>query len=190
MGDFEVPSATIKATQSYLKRIVSDPVYDTQSSTITNCTPEIAFKTTVRNDSNSDDFTESLTYTYVVSETGSWTDTLGGSVAIKASFEVGIPKLAEGKVEVTVTPSYSHTWEGSDSLTKTVTSTSAVAVPPKKKAIATVLVYKAIIDVPFSYIESTWYVDGTYEEVTKPGGVYNNVESYQVDIDVKDWDDV
>jgi len=180
----------IKVQKTFVKRVVSDPVYDTASSVVTDMKPEIALKTTVRNDSTSDNFTETLSYTYLVSKMGSWSNQLGGKLSIKASFTAGVPFLAEGGVQVTVTGEYSHTWEGSDTQIETVTATSAVAVPPGKWGIATVLVYKATIDVPFSYIETTWYQDGTYDEVTQTGGVYNNVESYRVDVLVSDWTDI
>lgn len=181
----EFPAATVVVSKAFIRRVVSDPVYDTQSSVVTDMIPDVALKMTVRNDSDSDKFTETLTYSYEVSRMGSWTTTSGQEVAIAASAKFGIPFLNAAKVgvEVTVTVNHKKSLTGSKTNTNTVTSTSKVAVPPNSQALATVLIFKATIDVPFTYTESTWYNDGTYEEVTQ-NGIYNNVESYQVDVQV------
>lgn len=181
--------AWIKVGQPVLSAAITNIDYNTDPSetTITELTPEIALSTMIRNDSTSDTITQNLTYSYLVSDVGTWSSTIGGSLATKISGEVEIPFLAEGGVEVTLTVNGSYTWGGSTTHTKTVTSSSTVAVPPMMKAVATILIKKSIIDIPFTYTESIWYRSGGYEEVKK-SGVYHNVESWKVDVQVDDWE--
>jgi hypothetical protein len=184
LSDFT--SAAIKVSKTFIKRVVTDPVYDVNSATTTTFTPEVALKTTVRNDSASDSFTQTLEYSYAVSHVGTWTNTIGVAVSIGVSGKVDIPFLDDQVgIQVTGTVSDTLTLKGSETVTKTVKSTSTVAVPPNKKAIATVLILRATIDVPFTYTESTWYECGRFEEVTK-SGIYHNIESYKVDVQVTD----
>lgn len=193
LSDFN--SAKITVAELIIKRVVSDFVYDTDGSTVTELTPEIALSTTIRNDSESNSFTQTLTYSYLTSVVGTWSNTFGGSLTVKTTFATKIPFLVEGKIEASATVNYSHTEGGSVTTTKTVTSTSVLAVPALKKGVATILIKKAIIDVPFTYTETTWYQSGKFEDVTKKG-IYRNVESYRVDVRVtndkghKGWESI
>lgn len=182
-------SAEIKVGEPVLHAVITSIDYNTDptETSITQLQPEIALSTMVRNDSTSDTITQNLTYSYLVSDVGTWSTTIGGSLAIKLSDKVKIPLLADSGVEVTVTVNASYTWGGSTTHTKTVTSSSTVAVPPMMKAVATILIKKSIIDIPFTYTESIWYRSGGYEEVKK-SGIYNNVESWTVDVKVDDWE--
>ncbi|KIJ98194.1 hypothetical protein K443DRAFT_133567 [Laccaria amethystina LaAM-08-1] len=177
-------SARIKVGEPVLHAVITKIKYNTDPSetTITELTPEIALSTMVRNDSTSD-ITETLAYSYLVSDVGTWTTTIGASVTKKASTKVEIPFLFEGEVEVSATVNASCAWGGSTTHTKTVTSSSTVAVPPMMKAVASILIRKSIIDIPFTYTKSIWYRSGGYEEVKK-SGVYHNVESWNVDVQV------
>jgi hypothetical protein len=159
---------------------------DPSETTITELSPEIALSTMVRNDSTSDTITQNLTYSHLVSDVGTWTTTIGASLAVKISADVKTPLLGQRGVEVTATVNGSHAWGGSMTHTKTVTSSSTVAVPLGMKAVATILIKKSIIDVPFTYTKSIWYRSGGVE-VAKKSGVYHNVESWKVDVQVDDW---
>jgi hypothetical protein len=182
-------SAWIKVGEPVLYAVITSVDYNTDPSetSITELQPEIALSTMVRNDSTSDTITQNLTYSYLVSDVGTWTTTIGASLATKISGKLEIPFLGKAGVEVTVTVDASHAWGGSKTITKTVTSSSAVAVPPMMMAVATILIKKSIIDIPFTYTKSIWYRSGGYEEVTK-SGVYHNVESWKVDVQVDDWE--
>ena len=107
--------AWIKVGQPVLSAAITNIEYNTDPSetTITELTPEIALSTMIRNDSTSDTITQNLTYSYLVSDVGTWSSTIGGSLATKISGKVEIPFLAEGGVEVTLTVNGSYTWGGS-----------------------------------------------------------------------------
>ncbi|EDR05809.1 uncharacterized protein LACBIDRAFT_329415 [Laccaria bicolor S238N-H82] len=178
----------IKVSEPVLYAVITSINYNTDPSetSITKLQPEIALSTMVHNDSSSDTITQNLTYSYLVSDVSTWTTTIGGSLSTRISGKVEIPFLAETGVETTYTVNTSYTWGGSTTHAKTVTSSSAIAIPPMKKVVATILIKKSIIDIPFTYTKSIWYRSGRYEEVMK-SGVYHNIELWGVDVQVDDW---
>ncbi|KIK58781.1 hypothetical protein GYMLUDRAFT_86159 [Collybiopsis luxurians FD-317 M1] len=185
-------SATITVAEPVIRRVLTDFEYDTSGSTVTQLQPEVALSTTVRNDSHSDSFVQELSYSYQKSHVGTWSNMEGVELSVKYGVEYGIeiPFVAEATLEVGVAFKYEHTETGSNITTTTVSSTSALSVPAAKTGVATILVKKARIDVPFTYSELVWYQSGRMEENVK-NGIYNNVESYMVDVQINDgWKDI
>ncbi|SJK98641.1 uncharacterized protein ARMOST_01910 [Armillaria ostoyae] len=70
---------------------------------------------------------------------------------------------------------------GEEGTTETVTSTTAVTIPPRKKVRATVIVRSVLIGVGFTYKGRILWANGKIEENFKTG-VYNNVDSWHVHI--------
>jgi hypothetical protein len=178
LGGFD--GAKIKIGDPTIKKLTGNIVYALQSSTITDLTPEIALKTTLRNDSQSAS-TQGVTYSYLVSHKGSWTNSIGVPLPPEAVAGAKIPGLVDGMI--VATENYSHVEMRSNIETKT--ATSLVSVPATTKGVATVLIFKAQIQVPFSYQESVWYQSGEYKERTKYG-IYSNVVTYGVDVELTD----
>jgi hypothetical protein len=183
-------TALFEIAEPVLKKQIYDVKYDIPSASVgLDNPPLIALNTTVRNDSTSADTKQTLTYSYAKSEVGTWNNTAGIEIGVKTEFSCGIPILAEGKVEVSASASYSHEWGGSAGTEKTIGSSTEVTIPPGKKGKALVLVKRAELNVKFSYKEKITYSSGD-TKVTDKEGVYYNVESYSVDVQVGDWEDV
>ena len=178
LGGFQ--DAKIKIGDPTIKKLISNIEYDLESSTIADLTPEVALKTTVRNDSQSNS-TQALTYLYLVSHTGSWTNAIGVALPSSAVGGAKVPCLVDGTI--ITSENYSHVELCSNVETKT--ATSSVSVPASTRGVATVLIYKALIQVPFTYTEAVWYRSGEYSEATK-SGTYSNVVTYGVDVELTD----
>ena len=178
LGGFE--GAEIKIGNPTIKILTGNIVYALESSSITDLTPEVVLKTTVRNDSQASS-TQSLTYCYLVSHTGSWTNAIGVPLPASAVGGAKIPSLVDGTI--IAAENYSHVELCSNVETKT--ATSSVSVPASVRGVASVLIYKAQIQVPFTYTEKIWYRSGECIEVTKEG-TYSNVVTYGVDVELTD----
>jgi len=178
LGDFD--RAKIRVGDPAIKRLLTNLTYNLNSSTITDIMPEIAVKTTVRNDSQSVS-TQNITYNYLVSHFGGWSNGIGASLSRKAVGKGKLPCLVDGTI--VLAENYSHVEIIPQVEMKT--ATSSVPVPAMTRAVATVLVFKAIIRVPFTYTEALWYQSGEFVELSKHG-VYSNKMTFGVDIELTD----
>lgn len=144
--------------------------------------------TSVCNDSNGN-INQTLTYTYKKWTIGTWNNSIGIEIGAKTTFKAGIPFVANAKFEISISASYSHEWGGKEGTKQIVTSSTTVTVPPKKKACATIVVRNTQIDAPFSYTQRTLWSNGTSQDVKKIG-IYNNVNSWHVDVVLDNWENI
>jgi len=178
LGGFE--RAKIRVGDPAVKRLLTNLTYDLNSSTITDIMPEIAAKTTVRNDSQLISI-QSVTYSYLVSHFGGWSNQIGASLSPKAVGKGKLPSLVDGTI--VLAENYAHV-EIIPQVEKKIVN-SSIPVPAMTRAVATVLVFKAVIKVPFTYTEALWYESGAFEELSKTG-VYSNKMTFGVDIELTD----
>ena len=179
LGGFE--DALITIGDPTITKRVGNITYDLRpgSYKITDLEPEVALKTTVRNDSESTS-TQNLTYCYVVSHKGTWTNEIGEPLPSDTVSGAKIPCLVDGVI--IAAENYSHI-ELYNMENKT--ATSAVSVPGSTRGVATVQIYKAYIEVLFIYTEEVWYRSGEHV-VKKKKGVYKNTVTFGVDIELTD----
>ena len=100
-----------------------------------------------------------------------------------------MPFVASAEFEISVSASYSHEWGGEEGQRQIVTSSTTVTVPPKKRARATIIVRNAQIDIGFTYTQQILWSNGQSENSVKTG-IYNNVDSWHVDVTLDNWEDV
>ena len=179
LGGFE--DAKIKIGNPTITTRTGNIVYDLrpESYRITDLQPEVALKTTVRNDSPAPS-TQNLTYCYLVSHKGTWTNEIGVPLPAKTVAGAKIPCLVDGVI--IAAENYSHVELYN---TETKTATSSVSVPASTKGVATVQIYKANIEVFFTYLEEIWYQSGEHV-LKKKNGIYRNVATFGVDIELTD----
>ncbi|PBK93639.1 Aerolisin/ETX pore-forming domain-containing protein [Armillaria gallica] len=185
--DYIKDSSRFEIIQAAIKNEIFDVNYDISGAQIREATPVIALSTSVRNDSDGD-ANQTLTYSYEKSKVGTWNNTAGVTIGVSTSFEAGVPFVASAEFEVSVSASYSHEWGGEEGETETISSSTTVTVPPKKKARATIIIRNAQIDVGFTYKERILWTNGQSEENVK-SGVYKNVDSWHVDVQLDNWED-
>jgi len=185
--DYIKDSSRFEIVQAAIKNEIFDVNYDISGAQIREATPVIALSTSVRNDSDGD-ANQTLTYSYEKSKVGTWNNTAGVTLGVSTTFSAGVPFVASAEFEVSVSASYSHEWGGEEGETETISSSTTVTVPPKKKARATIIIRNAQIDVGFTYKERILWMNGQSEEKVKTG-VYKNVDSWHVDVQLDNWED-
>ncbi|KAK0505340.1 hypothetical protein EDD18DRAFT_1128846 [Armillaria luteobubalina] len=185
--DYIKDASRFEIVQAAIKNEIINVEYDINGATVREAAPIIALSTSVRNDSDGD-ASQALQYSYEHSKVGTWNNTAGITLGMSTTFSAGVPFVASAEYEISVSASYSHEWGGQEGTTETVTSTTTVTVPPKKKARATIIIRNAQIDVGFTYTERILWANGTNEEAKKTG-VYNNVDSWHVDVQLDNWED-
>jgi hypothetical protein len=65
-----------------------------------------------------------------ISETSSWSDSVGVKVGVSTTFAAQIPGVGGSKVKLSLDASKTYTWGGSTTTTKTWGFTVPVSVPP------------------------------------------------------------
>ena len=176
-------------SEPIISKEIHDVVYDIPKASLLDVPPTIALNTTIRNDSKSSNIQQTLSYSYERSKVGTWNNTAGVGVGASTSFSAGVPFIGSAKVQVSVTASYSHQWGGSEGTVVTVSDATQITVPGGKKGEVAVLVKKKKLDVSFTYKETIIYKDGK-KKTNDKNGVYSNVESYMVDVQAGDWEDI
>jgi hypothetical protein len=169
-----------------LKKEIVKIEYNLDAWNKTEVTPEVALSATVQNPGTAD-VTQTLSYEYTKSEQGTWNNSAGVEIGVASSFSAGIPLIGEVGVEISTTASYNHEWGGSIGKEKKITSNTQAVVPARSKGKVKVIIKKALLSIPFSYIERRTYLNGKVEESVVKTGIYQNVESYDVDVQTYDF---
>ena len=172
-------------SEPIISREIIEVIYDLPKALMVDVAPIIALSTTVRNDSQTSDIQQTLTYSYTHYKVGTWNNTAGIQLGVASSFSVGTPFLS-ANLELSVTTSSSREWGGSRGIEETVSSSTQITVPAGKKGTVIVIIKRKNLDVFFTCKERIRYRDGK-TAINDIKGVYNNVESYNVDVQAGDW---
>ncbi|KAJ5968208.1 hypothetical protein N7501_004456 [Penicillium viridicatum] len=121
--------------------------YDIDNGTIGNPVPIVLGSQISSNDTDVPQ-TPSLNLTYQVAETSSFSNTTGVSLEVGATFEAGVPFVAEGKIETKITAETEFTWGQSKTTTVTVGEQVPVNTPPHSRIRAKASMTTSTMDVP------------------------------------------
>lgn len=123
--------------------------------------------------------TQTLSGSTAVNDTEGWSDTLGLKIGVKTSFEVGIPVIAEGKVEVSAEVSNAYTWNGSITTSNTWSWSANVVVPPQTTVLVNVAVAESTITVPYTITGTVLYTSGAKLTTSLPG-TYTGLNAHDI----------
>lgn len=178
-----------KIEEPIIKKEIINVKYDLNKAVINQTSPEIAGRQTVNNNSNND-ATSKIGYRYMKSETGTWNNSFGIEITRSMEFGAGVPFIADTKFSIQISTSYTHEWGGSKTIEKEIYGDLSVIIPPRKKGTVSVVVSKALLDVPFTYTTKTTYLSGETIIKNDVNGIYKNLESYLIDGDVSKLEDI
>jgi Clostridium epsilon toxin ETX/Bacillus mosquitocidal toxin MTX2 len=116
-----------------------------------------------------------------VAETSGWNSTVGGSVSVDVSGNVGIPLVANGSVSVAVSANYSYQWNGSTSRSTNFTATANLKVPPHKTYWVQMQVSRAQLSCPYTLAGMIVLQSGAKFQGTI-NGIYTGLNGDVVDI--------
>jgi hypothetical protein len=108
-----------------------------------------------------------------------WSNSFGTSVEASTEFVTKIPMIAEGKIGLTVTASYEHTWSKSSSTTTTWTFSDSMLVPANTTMRFTGIVKAVKISVPYS-VDAVVTLNSGQKLRLPIEGVYTGKDSYDV----------
>jgi hypothetical protein len=128
---------------------ISSTEYDLTNAKILSSAPLNIYSQTVNNPTDTPQ-TSNINGSESVSETSTWSDSLGIKVGVKTSVETEIPFVLDGKVEVSSEVSNTYTWGGSTQTTKTWGFNVPVTVPPHQTYTVHVLATLSRIVVPYT----------------------------------------
>jgi len=119
----------------------------------------------------------------VETDTAGWSDTLGLTVTVSGG--VGVPLVAHG--EVSVGGSVAFTQNGSTSVQRSFSWSQPVLVPPRSRVIASVVLTRSTLVVPYTL--SGAYVYGSGARATGTvSGTYSGVNSHDLKVTIKQLD--
>lgn len=179
-----------KIEEPYIKKEIINIKYYLDKANTKESTPEIAAKKYAENYNHDKDLVITLGYSYKKSETGTWNNSAGVELTSEITFSAGIPFIVSNELKLGLTASYTREWGSSKTTEKEINGNLQVSIPPRRKGNVTISVSKAIIDVPFKYTTRTKYLNGHIETKEDIDGIYNNLESYNINADTSELKDL
>lgn len=178
-----------KIEEPIIKKEIINVKYDINKAVINQTSPEFAGRQYVENSSDSSSLSK-IGYRYMKSETGTWNNTFGIDITRGMEFSAGVPFVADVKLNIQISTSYSHEWGGSKTIEKEINGSLEVNIPKRKKGTVSIVVSKASLDVPFTYTTKTRYLSGEIVIKDEMSGVYKNLESYIINGNISELEDI
>lgn len=179
-----------KIEEPIIKKDIININYDINKAVVKQTSPEIAARQYVENNSYDGSTISRLGYRYMKSETGTWNNSIGIEITTGMEFSAGVPFIADTTFKIEISTSYTHEWGGSKTIEKEINGQLEVSIPPRKKGTVSVIVSKATLDVPFTYTTKTRYLNGEIIEKKDIKGIYYNLESYIINGDTSELEDI
>lgn len=186
--DYIHDSCLVQIIQAAVKNDITDIQYDIAGGKVVEVAPIIALSTTVRNDTYNV-ITQTLAYSYERWKDGTWNNAAGIDIGQDICFKAGVPFVSNAEFDISVSPQSWHKWGGEEGVKETVNASVTITIPPKKKARVTIIVKNIQINVGFTYMQKVLWVNGE-NDVEKKNGMYQNVDSWHVDVVLDNWEDI
>ena len=170
-------------SEPIITKDILDVHYDLANAVMLEVPPTIALTETIHSETHP--VQQTFSYSYQHSKVGTWNNTAGIELGVETTFKADVPFMASGGVKASLKASYSHQWGGSEGTQETVASSTQITISPRRNVKVTVLVKNKKMDIKFHCKQKIVYKNGT-TKISDKDGVYHNVESYDVDIQVED----
>lgn len=157
----------------------------TTTDTFTKLQPDTKIDDSGRNELD-DPVPLKVDFTYEVEDTVTFKDESGFKFGVDTEVTVGIPDIGEGSLKFGTESSTKEAKENGGKIKKSVTLKTKVTVPPKSKAVCSIMFLRGQLDVP--YTATMRYTYGNGKTVDRDfAGVFTRVSAYssvvQVDVD-------
>jgi Repeat of unknown function (DUF5648)/Clostridium epsilon toxin ETX/Bacillus mosquitocidal toxin MTX2 len=157
--------------------------YDTAHGTIQNTHVDSLYSILIENKSSVPQSSQ-VEGTQAVTDTTGWSSTVEVSVGVTATGDVGIPLVANGKIEVSVQAGYSYVWNGSKTVSKSWSWRQPVVVPAQSTIEAKVAVAQSTVIVPYTLQGVFVFSDGSTAKAMQ-SGVYNGINSHDLNVTIE-----
>ncbi|KAE8734067.1 hypothetical protein F3Y22_tig00000778pilonHSYRG00078 [Hibiscus syriacus] len=183
-----IPSVTketyLKVEEPVLSRKIENITYLTENSRIYDEKAEVVAKNTASNhtkESNTMDV--KLQYTDI--KTSTWEGHVSLRLEAKASFEFGIPIIANGNIDITASAESGFVWGETTTTTTVLEVIHKVTVPPMTKVTVNMVMTKGKCDVPFTFTQKDTLYNGEVVTTEVKGNTYKGSNYYNTDFNVK-----
>ncbi|KAI3959838.1 hypothetical protein MKW98_029875 [Papaver atlanticum] len=110
--------------------------------------------------------------------TREWTASVSFTLGAKVSLSVGVPEIAEGKVETSYEFKSSYQWGERNEDELEMGSEYTVAVPPMSSVKVSLMATRASCDISFSYTQRDVLTNGTVKVYYKNDGIFKGRNAY------------
>ncbi|CAO2821344.1 unnamed protein product [Amaranthus hypochondriacus] len=184
IGTTVTPETRLEVVEPILNRRVDHVKYRPEHSRIYEKTPETIHKAEIPNDTHLE-HQHSIEISYTKSKTSSWNNGIILTSSVKTTFKTCTACLVDGQVEISTQISEELKWGECMQSSEQVKSTYIVPVPARHKTIVTTMVTKAKCDIPFSYVQTDTFYDGSKKTTQFDDGVYTSNETYDFQLMTK-----
>ncbi|CAK7345632.1 unnamed protein product [Dovyalis caffra] len=119
-----------------------------------------------------------LNFSYKEFTSNTWNNEVSVSAGVFAQFRIGIPFLKSARIEISAEVTADFQWGETQETTTEVETTYDVTVPPMKIVRVRLIATESSFDVPFSYVQRDFLVDGREVTYLTDDGVFTGLSSY------------
>lgn len=165
-------STILGVEEPIISRRVHSVEYDMENARIDHFEPLVLCRQTAKNPSSHQSSTMSVSLSYTERKSNSWKNAVSFSTGIKATFDAGIPAIADLKVEISALTTFVREWGETQETQTTITSTHSVTLDPGQEVEVIMKGTHAKCDVNFSYVQEDSDTTGCVFESSKDDGVF------------------
>ncbi|KAB2092168.1 hypothetical protein ES319_A02G010700v1 [Gossypium barbadense] len=184
-----IPSVTKEAYLNVVEPVLSRKIenlrYDTENARVYDEKVQIVAKNSASNHTKQSN-TMDVKLTYTDTTTSTWNSHFSLGLEAKASFEFGIPLIAEGSVEVSTNVETGIQWGETKTTTTVMEVNHQVHVPPMTKVTVYLLMTRGKCDVNFMFTQKDTLFNGTVVKTDIVGNTYVGSNYYNVQYDTKE----
>ncbi|KAK9108021.1 hypothetical protein Syun_024032 [Stephania yunnanensis] len=181
-----VNEARLVVEEHALSRIINDVDFHLDRARIDIKEVILGMSSKLVNSSKNGKSSTMVKLSYQESKSKTWSSSVSLSLGVKTTFEVGIPLVANGKIEISAVSTGTYEWGEVDTTIRTVEASTTVVVPPGSKKRLIVVANKGVCEIPFSYRQRDHLTNGLFMEEEKHDGLYNGINYYEITTKIVD----
>ncbi|MFQ6627832.1 hypothetical protein Gotur_007678 [Gossypium turneri] len=184
-----IPSVTKEAYLNVVEPVLSRKIenlrYDTENARVYDEKVQIVAKNSASNHTTQSN-TMDVKLTYTDTTTSTWNSHFSLGLEAKASFEFGVPIIAEGSVEISTNVETGIEWGETKTTTTVMEVSHRALVPPMTKVTVYLLMTRGKCDVNFMFTQKDTLFNGTIVKTDVVGNTYVGSNYYNVQYDTKE----
>ncbi|XVF28198.1 hypothetical protein REPUB_Repub15cG0008200 [Reevesia pubescens] len=177
--------AKLRVEEPVLTRSIYNVKYNLDNSRIYNEASLIVARNSASNYTK-EHSTLDVKLSYTNTKTTNWKANISLKLGMKVTYDIGLPLIFEGKVELSGELQGGFEWGEITTSTNVLEEVYKVVVPPMTKVTVNLIVTNGKCDVPFTFIQRDTLYDGRIVKTEIPGGTYTGSNYYNFDFQTKE----
>ncbi|XP_017283302.1 natterin-3 [Kryptolebias marmoratus] len=180
---YKVSYEVLTTNMGVSRELISDVKYNIEQAKILKKPPKVLKRSTINN-ANCDPVSKTTTLSKTTLETNSWGLSVSLMIGVRATFETGIPFLAEGKLDITLEIMFQYSKGKSVTEESTHSVSFTINVPPNHRCTVKMMSYSYDTKIPFTARLKRTYRNGKTKSTTI-SGTYHGVHTADVYVEVE-----